>query len=63
MKLLIVPLSDIHVRKEANTSLPRLEKVAPAIANEVANVAAAVIVVSGDIAYSGEKVESAVALP
>ncbi len=40
MKLLILHLSDIHIRNGANACLSRLEKVAPAIANEVPDVAA-----------------------
>ncbi|HRT55815.1 MAG TPA: metallophosphoesterase [Candidatus Paceibacterota bacterium] len=63
MKLLILHLSDIHVRKDTNACLSRLDKVAPAIANEVPDVVAAVIVVSGDIAFSGAKEEYAIALP
>jgi GTPase SAR1 family protein len=63
MKLLILHLSDIHIREEANACLDRLDKVAPAIANEVSDVATAVIVVSGDIAFSGSKEEYAIALP
>jgi len=62
MKLLMVHLSDFHIRTEGNECLVRLSKVVPALANEVPDVHTAVIIISGDVAFSGAKEEYTIGL-
>ena len=64
MKVLILHLSDIHLTagKETNTAFAKFPFIAKAIQNQENALAGVVVVVSGDIAYSGQEDEYAIAV-
>jgi len=64
VKILILHLSDIHLREpvESNSGLTKLALVAKAIQNLEAELSGVAVVISGDIAYSGTKAEYAIAI-
>src|SRR4051794_6112145 len=62
MKLLIVHLSDIHLRVSQNVATVKLPFVSKALQNEEVQLAGVVVVVSGDVAYSGSADEYKVAI-
>jgi hypothetical protein len=62
MKLLIVHISDIHLRETRNPSVPKFAFVSQALQNEEVNLAGVLVVISGDIAYSGTAEEYKIAL-
>ncbi len=53
MKLLLVHLSDIHIKGDADPVLARANLIADAVQNLDYALDAAVIVVSGDLAFAG----------
>src|ERR1041385_4521010 len=55
MKLLLIQLSDIHVKNENDPILLRNKKIYEAIRNLDYEVEGCVIIISGDIAYSGKE--------
>ena len=57
MSLLLVHLSDIHIRSDSDLILKKGEAIAKALNEHVAKAKLIVIVVSGDIAFSGSKKE------
>lgn len=58
MKTLILHISDIHLREgHSNPSIPKFEFVARAIQNEESDLAAIVVVISGDVAFAGKRAE------
>ncbi|EUJ10298.1 putative phosphohydrolase [Methylophilaceae bacterium 11] len=57
MKLLILHLSDIHVHENNNPVLERYEKIGATLLSVMPDVGAVFIVVTGDIAFSGSKLE------
>jgi hypothetical protein len=61
MNLLILHLSDIHLKKENNFVAPKLDGLRGVIEAHAANVDACMIAISGDVAYSGKKGEYAIA--
>ncbi|WP_377159610.1 metallophosphoesterase [Roseateles sp. UC29_93] len=54
-KLLIVHLSDIHIRKETDAILQRANAIAAATFSHLPQVSNVLIAVSGDIVWSGQK--------
>lgn len=54
-KLLLVHLSDIHVRSEQDAILGRAEQIIAAVRNLDYELEAAIIAVSGDLAFSGSE--------
>lgn len=52
MKLLFVHLSDMHVRGKESVSIPHIEKIVEAV-NAIGSFDEAVIIMSGDCAFSG----------
>lgn len=62
MKALIVHLSDIHLRENQNNpSVAKFAFIAPALQNEEPDIQHVIVVVSGDIAYSGKSSEYTIA--
>ena len=61
MNLLVLHLSDIHLRKEANAVIPRVKGLRGVIEAHAPNADASIIAVSGDVAYSGKAAEYAIA--
>ena len=61
MKLLIIHLSDTHLHSERNSVITKFPFVAKALQNEEVELAGVVVVVSGDIAFSGRTEEYKVA--
>src|SRR5438874_12357375 len=61
MKLLILHLSDIHLKKEKNSVAAKLDGLRGVIEAHAANVEACVIAISGDVAYSGNQGEYLIA--
>lgn len=57
MSLLLVHLSDIHIRSNLDPILKKGEAIAKALNERVAKAKLIVIVISGDIAYSGNRKE------
>ncbi len=57
MKILILHLSDIHLNEGENSVEGKFSLIATAVQNEEIELAAIVVVVSGDIAYSGSQSE------
>ncbi len=53
MRVLLIHLSDIHVRSDADPILGRAEQIASAVQDLDLNLTAAIVAVSGDLAYSG----------
>jgi hypothetical protein len=53
MNLLILHLSDIHLKREANAVIGKVNGLRGVIEAHAANIDACVIAISGDIAYSG----------
>jgi predicted MPP superfamily phosphohydrolase len=60
-KLLIIQVSDIHLKKDENIATKRIGNIAKAVANVEVDLKAAIIALSGDVAYSGAQDEYAVA--
>jgi hypothetical protein len=60
-KLLIIQVSDIHLKKEGNAAIERFGDIAKAVANVEVDLLAAVVALSGDVAFSGGKEEYEVA--
>lgn len=60
-RFLIVQLGDIHLRERGNAAGERIADIAKAVANVEVDLRAAVIALSGDIAYSGGREEYGVA--
>jgi 3',5'-cyclic AMP phosphodiesterase CpdA len=60
-KFLIVQVSDIHLKEKGNLATERLGDIAKAVANVEVDLKAAIIALSGDIAYSGAQNEYDVA--
>ena len=54
MKLLLVHLSDAHIRHDSDFILKRAERIADAVTNLDDDIKACVVAFTGDIAYSGE---------
>lgn len=63
MKLLVVHLSDIHIRGASDFILKRASKIADAMAHFDDKIGACVVAVTGDIAFSGSPAEYALAEP
>ena len=61
MKLLIVHLSDLHLREKGNPVVAKFPLITKALQNEEAELSGLVVIVSGDIAYSGKTAEYNVA--
>ena len=61
MKILLIQIGDIHLKKENNSALPRLHSVAAAVKHLTPDVMTTVVVLSGDIAFSGQKEEYEIA--
>jgi hypothetical protein len=61
MKVLIIQVSDIHLKSGGNIATERIAHVAKAVANVEVDLRAAVIALSGDVAYSGAQDEYDVA--
>ncbi len=57
MKALLVHLSDIHVRGDSDPILSRAESIAAAVQNLEPRPEAAIIAVSGDLAFAGSEVQ------
>ena len=53
MKVIIIHLSDIHLKKENNSCEKKFSFIGPAVQNEERGLSSAIVVVSGDIAFSG----------
>jgi hypothetical protein len=62
MKILILHLSDIHLKSQKNAASERLKMVPQAVRNVEIDVSAVVVVASGDIAYSGDSKEYDIAM-
>jgi hypothetical protein len=61
MKVLIVHLSDIHLQARENSVTAKFPLIAKALQNEEVALDGVIVVVSGDIAYSGQSEEYKVA--
>ncbi len=61
MAMLLVHLSDLHVRSDKDAVLKKGAAIASSLNSRVANASLIVVVVSGDIAFSGGKKEYAAA--
>ena len=55
MKLLILQLSDIHIKSSRDAILTRTQKIADAVRSRTTDSAACLIALTGDIAYSGDE--------
>lgn len=62
MRLLLLHLSDIHLKVKHNPILARLPKIRDALRNLDHEITSCVLVISGDIAYSGQVEEYQIAL-
>lgn len=54
MKLLLLHLSDIHIKSEGDFILKRADQIADAMSGLDTDIASCIVVVTGDIAYSGQ---------
>lgn len=63
MSLLILHLSDIHIRAASDPILKRADLIARTLNEHLATASLVVIIVSGDIAFSGSKKEYQLAKP
>ena len=54
MKLLLLHLSDIHIKSDGDFILKRAERVADAVSGLETGIEGCIVVVTGDIAYSGQ---------
>lgn len=54
MKLLLLHLSDIHVKSDGDFILKRADQISSALTNLEDNIEGCIVVVTGDIAYSGQ---------
>src|ERR1051326_7103663 len=63
MKILLVQIGDIHIKGPNCPALLRLRKIAQAVRHLDSKIDAAVMVLSGDIAFSGRSEEYAIAGP
>lgn len=57
MKLLLLHLSDIHIKNNTNPALDRYKEIGSTLFAVIPEVSALFIVITGDIAYSGNKEE------
>lgn len=57
MKIIFLHLSDIHIRGEADPILAKAQAIASALNGGIVSASMIVIIVSGDVAYSGKKEE------
>lgn len=57
MKLLLIQIGDIHIKEAKNPASERLRSVAAAIKHLSFDVTTAVVILSGDMAFSGRKKE------
>jgi predicted phosphodiesterase len=62
MRIAVVHLSDIHIRQAGDPILARVDQIAAAVNSSDATAELFLIVISGDIAYSGSATEYALAL-
>jgi predicted phosphodiesterase len=62
MKFSVLHLSDIHLRKEHNSVIEKIEKICLAIKSELFNMEKLFLVISGDVAFSGNQREYEIAL-
>jgi len=51
-KLLIIQISDIHLKNQGNAAVDRIADIAKTVTNVEVDLQAAVIALSGDVAYS-----------
>jgi len=61
MKVLVIQVSDIHLKNQGNIATERISDIAKAVANVEVELRAVVIALSGDVAYSGAQDEYEVA--
>ena len=61
MKTLVLHISDIHIKNQKNTASDRLKLVPQAVRNGEVDVTSVIVIVSGDVAYSGTEAEYAIA--
>jgi hypothetical protein len=61
MKILVLHISDIHLKNQNNIASERLKLVPQAVRNAEVDVGTVVVIASGDIAYSGKTEEYAIA--
>ena len=61
MKLLLIQIGDIHLKEANNPAAPRLRLVAASIKHLAIDVTTVVVVLSGDIAFSGRNAEYKIA--
>jgi len=54
MKLLLLHLSDIHIKSEGDFILKRADRIADAMAGLDTGIAGCIVIVTGDIAFSGQ---------
>jgi len=57
MKILILQLSDIHLKETGNTVLMKLDALNNAVKNLCIGIDKLFLVISGDIAFSGKSTE------
>jgi Calcineurin-like phosphoesterase len=62
MKLLALHISDIHLKTSSERALERLKQVAPAIQNLCDGETEVLVIISGDVVWSGEALQYATAL-
>jgi len=60
--VILVHLTDLHIRNSDSPSLSKLAAVAPAVGGLIEGPSHVVFVISGDVAFSGEKVQYDLAL-
>ncbi len=53
MKILVIHLSDIHLRESDNSCVDKLPLISTALQNEELELDSAIVVISGDVSYSG----------
>lgn len=61
MKLLLLHISDIHIKSKGDFILSRADQIAGAMSSLDSEIAGCVVVVTGDVAFSGQKDEYALA--
>ena len=61
MKILLLHLSDIHLKDSDNSCEEKLPLITTALQNEELNLDGAVVVISGDVAYSGTPIQYSLA--
>jgi len=61
MKLLVLHISDIHFQETNNSIERKKEKLFDAVKNRLAEVDECLIIISGDVAYSGMEGEYTIA--